>query len=89
MTVKLKNTRRGGMLVTVQSLSGKLGRNSKTGVIVKGKAAAKPAAAKSKFKVCNLNEFLVVSPITEEDRRKAYRSGRFAEMTAKQAGLTN
>lgn len=55
----------------------------------KKRKLANRAKAKPKLKVCNLNEFLVVTHVTGEDRKHAYRTGRFAEMTLKQAGLTD
>lgn len=97
MTVKTKIARRGGMYVVTSPASPKSGRYAKTGVIVKGKGvrSGKTGAivervakvAGKKIKVCNLNEFLVVTHVTDEDRKHAFRTGRFAEMTAKQAAL--
>ena len=36
--------------------------------------------------VCNLNEFLIETSTTEEDHKRAYLTGRVAEMTARQVG---
>jgi hypothetical protein len=37
--------------------------------------------------VLNLNQLMVVTALTDEDKKQAYKTGRIAEMSLKQAGL--
>lgn len=63
-------------------------KKASKGVAVHTLASAKrDRKGPSKARVLNLNAIMVVTTITDEEKKQAYKAGRIAEMSLKQAGL--